>query len=157
MASAHPSQQFPVVAPTDPVQIQYTSGTTGFPKGALLHHKGIVNEATFVMERAGMGDGGVCINTMPLYHIGGGAVTELGTFAVHGTYVVLPGFDAALSLDAESVVHRHFVGCERACGSPPAGQVLVASGQGYRLLRERPVATASATKPGAAGRHPNSA
>lgn len=43
--------------------------------------------------------------------------------------------DAAQSLDADSAVHRHFVGCERACGSPPAGQVLVASGQGYRLLR----------------------
>jgi precorrin-3B synthase len=46
--------------------------------------------------------------------------------------------DAALSLDADSAAHRHFVGCERACGSPPAGQVLVASGQGYRLLRDRP-------------------
>jgi precorrin-3B synthase len=43
--------------------------------------------------------------------------------------------DAAASLDADSAVHRHFVGCERACGSPPVGQVLVASGQGYRLLR----------------------
>ena len=29
--------------------------------------------------------------------------------------------------------HRHFVGCDRACGSPPAGQVLVATGDGYRL------------------------
>ena len=47
--------------------------------------------------------------------------------------------DAALSLDADSAVHRHFVGCERACGSPPAGQVLVASGQGYRLLRGQPL------------------
>jgi precorrin-3B synthase len=46
--------------------------------------------------------------------------------------------DAALSLDPESTVHRHFVGCERACGSPPAGQVLVAHGQGYRLLRGQP-------------------
>ncbi|HEY1442317.1 MAG TPA: precorrin-3B synthase [Mycobacterium sp.] len=64
--------------------------------------------------------------------------------------------DAALSLRADSAVHRHFVGCERACGSPPTGQVLVASGQGYRVLRGRPVATASAAKPGAAGRHPNS-
>jgi precorrin-3B synthase len=35
-----------------------------------------------------------------------------------------------------SGVHRHFVGCERACGSPPAGQVLVAVGDGYRLLRK---------------------
>jgi precorrin-3B synthase len=63
--------------------------------------------------------------------------------------------DAAQALDADSAVHRHFVGCERACGSPPTGQVLVATGQGYRVLRGRPVAIASAAKPGAAGRHPN--
>ena len=91
--------EFPRVRPTDPVQIQYTSGTTGFPKGAVLHHKGIVNEASFVFERAGMVDDLVCINAMPLYHIGGGAVTELGTVASKGTYVVLPGFDAALTLE----------------------------------------------------------
>ena len=46
--------------------------------------------------------------------------------------------DAALSLDADPGVYRHFVGCERACGSPPTGQVLVADGQGYRPLRTRP-------------------
>lgn len=92
--------ELPAVESMDPVQIQYTSGTTGFPKGALLHHKGIVNEATFVFERAAMDDGGVCINAMPMYHIGGGAVTELGTFSAHGTYVVLPGFDPAGVLEA---------------------------------------------------------
>jgi precorrin-3B synthase len=43
--------------------------------------------------------------------------------------------DAARSLDVESAVHRHFVGCERACGSPVAGEVLVATGDGYRSLR----------------------
>src|SRR5271166_2242094 len=64
--------------------------------------------------------------------------------------------DAALSLEADSPVHRHFVGCERACGSPPIGQVLVASGRGYRLLATSPVTTASAVKPGAAGRHATS-
>jgi precorrin-3B synthase len=42
--------------------------------------------------------------------------------------------DATQALDANSGVHRHFVGCERACGSPPTGQVLVATGDGYRLL-----------------------
>ena len=47
--------------------------------------------------------------------------------------------DAALSLDPDSAVHRHFVGCERACGSPLTGQVLVANGQGYRLLRDQPL------------------
>ncbi|OBH07924.1 precorrin-3B synthase [Mycobacterium sp. E2699] len=50
--------------------------------------------------------------------------------------------DAALSLqerDSDAGVHSHFVGCERACGRPPAGQVLVATGQGYRLLRDQPL------------------
>ncbi|MBW0012945.1 precorrin-3B synthase [Mycobacterium sp.] len=47
--------------------------------------------------------------------------------------------DAALALDPDLRVHRHFVGCERGCGSPPIGQVLVASGQGYRLLRDQPL------------------
>ncbi|GAC1648398.1 MAG: precorrin-3B synthase [Mycobacterium sp.] len=46
--------------------------------------------------------------------------------------------DAAAALDDPSDVHRHFVGCERACGSPPAGQVLVAAGDGYRLRERRP-------------------
>ena len=43
--------------------------------------------------------------------------------------------DAAQSLRADPAVHRHFVGCERACGSSPAGEVLLATGDGYRLLR----------------------
>lgn len=43
--------------------------------------------------------------------------------------------DAADALDADAVVHRHFVGCERACGSPLSGEVLVATGDGYRALR----------------------
>ncbi|MGV9798037.1 precorrin-3B synthase [Mycobacterium sp. NPDC003449] len=39
--------------------------------------------------------------------------------------------DAAQAVDAPSSGHRHFVGCERACGSPPVGEVLVATPQGY--------------------------
>ncbi|MCU1412992.1 MAG: AMP-dependent synthetase [Microbacteriaceae bacterium] len=99
LAASDPTTQLPVVKPLDPVQIQYTSGTTGFPKGALLHHKGIVNEASFVGERAAMQVGGVCINAMPMYHIGGGAVTELMTINAHGTFVVVPAFDPALIIE----------------------------------------------------------
>lgn len=100
LASGEAGRDLPAVAPTDPIQIQYTSGTTGFPKGALLHHKGLVNEANFVADRAGMTEGGVNINAMPMYHIGGGAVTSFGALAKKGTFVILPGFDPALMLEA---------------------------------------------------------
>ena len=92
-------QPLPGSSRTILIQIQYTSGTTGFPKGALLHHKGLVNEAHFVALRAGMSDGGVNINAMPMYHIGGGAVTSFGALSMHGTFVIMPGFDAGLTLE----------------------------------------------------------
>jgi precorrin-3B synthase len=47
--------------------------------------------------------------------------------------------DAAASVGTNRAPHhQHWVGCERACGSPPAGEVLVATGDGYRLLRAHP-------------------
>jgi len=98
--SADPAQELPETTPSDVIQIQYTSGTTGFPKGAMLHHRGLVNEATFVAERAGMSDGGVYVNAMPMYHIGGGAVTSFGAWAKRGTFVILPGFDPGHLLEA---------------------------------------------------------
>ncbi|WP_329045013.1 AMP-binding protein [Amycolatopsis sp. NBC_01488] len=100
VASGDPARELPVVRPGDVLQIQYTSGTTGFPKGAMLHHKGLVNEARHVAERAGMADGGVYVNAMPMYHIGGGAVTSLGAWAKRGTFVILPRFDPGLLLEA---------------------------------------------------------
>jgi len=100
LASADPAVSLPEVGPNDTIQVQYTSGTTGFPKGALLHHMGLVNEATFVADRAGMSEGGVYVNAMPMYHIGGGAVTSFGAWAKRGTFVILPGFDPGLMLEA---------------------------------------------------------
>jgi len=94
-----PATELPVVDPSDLVQVQYTSGTTGFPKGAMLHHMGLVNEATFVAERADFADGDVYVNAMPMYHIGGGAVTSFGAWAKRGTFVLLPGFDPGLLLE----------------------------------------------------------
>lgn len=46
--------------------------------------------------------------------------------------------DAAAALDAGATSHRHFVGCERACGSPPHGAVLVATGDGYQARELHP-------------------
>lgn len=89
----------PDVSPGDTVQIQYTSGTTGVPKGACLHHRGIVNAARFVAHRAGVGDGAVWINAMPLFHVGGSGVAAVGVLAERGTLVLMSGFDPARMLE----------------------------------------------------------
>jgi precorrin-3B synthase len=46
--------------------------------------------------------------------------------------------DATRAVDDPSTTHRHFVGCERACGSPPVGEVLIATGDGYVLRTASP-------------------
>ena len=92
--------RLPAIRPGTPAQIQYTSGTTGFPKGALLHHRGIVNASAAVATRAGFPDGGVWVNAMPMFHIGGVGQTGLGTLSRRGTYVLLPEFDAGNLLKA---------------------------------------------------------
>ena len=97
--SASTPAQFPDVMPDDPVQIQYTSGTTGFPKGAILHHRGIVNASRFMAEGTGLETGGVWVNAMPMFHIGGCGLAAVGTLARHGKHVLVPGFDAALVLE----------------------------------------------------------
>ena len=89
----------PSVAPGDVLQIQYTSGTTGVPKGALLHHRGVVNTSRFVAQRAGFPDGGVWVNAMPMFHIGGAAVTEIGCLSRQGTFVLAPGFEPGAVLE----------------------------------------------------------
>ncbi len=81
-------------------QIQYTSGTTGFPKGVMLTHGGISTACDQVLGRAlsRTGDTAVYVNPMPLFHIGGSGVATVGTLARAGTQVVMPHFDVELWL-----------------------------------------------------------
>lgn len=55
----------------DPVNIQFTSGTTGSPKGATLTHNNIINNAFFQSEVMGVDTGDRFCNPLPLYHCGG--------------------------------------------------------------------------------------
>lgn len=89
----------PTASPGDLMQIQYTSGTTGFPKGAMLHHRGVINNARMIATRADFPEGGVWLNAMPLFHIGGGIVSEIGTFSRQGTFVLMEAFDPGLFLE----------------------------------------------------------
>jgi fatty-acyl-CoA synthase len=79
--------------PRDPVQIQYTSGTTGFPKGALLHHEGLVQNGYDYMARNGVGAGDVFVHNMPMFHTTGCALLALGGVAVGATMLLAPMFD----------------------------------------------------------------
>jgi acyl-CoA synthetase (AMP-forming)/AMP-acid ligase II len=92
--------KLPVVSPLDPAQLQYTSGTTGFPKGALLVHQALITNAWFVHQRAGFPTHGVWTTALPLFHTAGCGMSVLGTAASRGTLVLAQIFEPALLLDA---------------------------------------------------------
>lgn len=89
------------LAPEDPINIQYTSGTTGFPKGATLSHRNILNNGYLVGEVCGYTEADrVCI-PVPFYHCFGMVMGNLACSS-HGATMVIPapGFDPALTLRA---------------------------------------------------------
>lgn len=57
--------------PEEPVLLQYTSGTTALPKGALCNHIYVLNFGAQNMSRLGVGPGDAVLNTQPFYHVGG--------------------------------------------------------------------------------------
>ncbi|HET9428396.1 MAG TPA: AMP-binding protein [Allosphingosinicella sp.] len=91
--------ELPLVAPRSPAQIQFTSGTTGQPKGALLHHEGLVTNAAFVAGRLGQ-DRDVVVMPMPLFHTAGSVLGVLGCVTTLSTLVLPVLFDPALILAA---------------------------------------------------------
>lgn len=86
---------------TDPINIQYTSGTTGFPKGATLSHRNILNNGFFVTEGIKLTPGERLCIPVPFYHCFGMVMGNLGC-TTHGVTMVIPapGFDPAATLDA---------------------------------------------------------
>ncbi|GAA2543178.1 AMP-binding protein [Winogradskya consettensis] len=101
LTSAHTDLPFPELSFDDPINIQYTSGTTGFPKGATLSHHNILNNGYFIGELLGYTpEDRICI-PVPLYHCFGMVMGNLAA-TTHGATIVLPapGFDPAASLRA---------------------------------------------------------
>ena len=99
LATAPAEAALPDVQPYDIAQIQYTSGTTGFPKGAELHHRGLTNNARFYAQRAGFRPGDVLVNPMPMFHTAGCAMGVLGACQSLSTHVPVLAFDPALVLE----------------------------------------------------------
>lgn len=84
-----------------PVNIQYTSGTTGFPKGATLSHQNILNNGYMVGESLGLTASDRLVIPVPLYHCFGMVMGNLGC-VTHGTTMIYPAeaFDPQLTLQA---------------------------------------------------------
>ena len=82
--------------PDDIVQIQYTSGTTGFPKGARLHQKGLIQNGYDAVGRWGAVPGDTMLIMMPLFHTAGCALSVLGGLARATTLLLAPGYDPAM-------------------------------------------------------------
>lgn len=84
----------PDVNPQDAAQIQYTSGTTGFPKGATLSHRNLHNNARLFAERAGVNQHSVWANFMPLFHTAGCATGALGCLQAGCRMLLIRQFNA---------------------------------------------------------------
>ncbi|HAL38578.1 MAG TPA: AMP-binding protein, partial [Polaromonas sp.] len=80
---------------SDPINIQFTSGTTGFPKGATLTHRNILNNGFFIGEAMKLTPADRLCIPVPLYHCFGMVLGNLACFT-HGSTIVYPndGFDA---------------------------------------------------------------
>jgi fatty-acyl-CoA synthase len=93
--AAHP------LAPDDPINIQYTSGTTGFPKGATLSHRNILNNGYVTTETINFTHEDRLAIPVPFYHCFGMVMGNLGC-TTHGATMVIPapGFDPVTTLRA---------------------------------------------------------
>ena len=79
----------PSLTADDPINIQYTSGTTGFPKGATLSHRNILNNGHFVAALQGFTSADRLCIPVPFYHCFGMVMGNLGC-TTHGATMVIP-------------------------------------------------------------------
>jgi fatty-acyl-CoA synthase len=90
--------RLPAVGPEDIAQVQYTSGTTGVPKGVLMHHRGLTNAARLWAQTLGARPGERWLNPNPLFHGAGSGFMTLGPLQLLGTQVLCQ-FDPGLVLE----------------------------------------------------------
>jgi fatty-acyl-CoA synthase len=86
------------VSPDAIAQIQYTSGTTGPPKGVLIQHRAMTNSARLWAHSLGARPADCWLNPNPLFHVSGSGFMTLGALQLIGTQV-LCAFDPGLMLE----------------------------------------------------------
>ncbi|MBE4719109.1 AMP-binding protein [Pseudarthrobacter sp. AB1] len=89
------------LGPHDPINLQYTSGTTGFPKGATLTHHNILNNGYSIGELLGYTEHDRVVIPVPFYHCFGMVIGNLAALS-HGAATIIPGrgFTPAAALEA---------------------------------------------------------
>ena len=98
-AAARPPEALDGVVSGDLAQIQFTSGTTGFPKGAMLRHGGLTDNARLFAHRGELGLHARVCSGMPQFHCGGSVLATLGAIATGSALLPLVTFDARKAID----------------------------------------------------------
>jgi fatty-acyl-CoA synthase len=125
----------------DTISINYTSGTTGRPKGVMYTHRGAYLNALAEVVHAGLGSRSVYLWTLPMFHCNGWCFTW-GVTAVGATHVCLPKLDPAevwRLIEAEGVTHLN--------GAPTVLVMLISDPAAHRIERPVLVTTAAAPPP----------
>ena len=86
------------VKPTDPLLIQFTSGTTAFPKGVVLTHDNMLRNAWAAGSRFGVRPDDRYYNCRPFFHVGGSTLSALASLVFGACLVALPNFEAGAVL-----------------------------------------------------------
>ncbi len=128
LVSAAPSSAaLPEVSPGSPVLIPFSSGTTGAPKGVVLHHNGVMNASRLAAERAEVGSGDRWLNFMPLSYSAGCALFVPGALQA-GACHILADFEPAAVLGLAEA---------------EAASVLMCGATMARMIADQPGAAAS--------------
>ena len=119
------------LTPDDPINIQYTSGTTGFPKGATLSHRNILNNGYFVASLQALQPGDRMCIPVPFYHCFGMVMGNLGCTS-HGLTMVIPNDSFKPDLVLKAVAEEC---CQSLYGVPTMfiGELALADFEDYDL------------------------
>ncbi len=93
MSAAEGHDPRPTVGPNDPVLLIFTSGTTGFPKGAVLTHAALEENAINSIDMHDMVHDDVLLTILPMFHVGGLNVQTLPAFSIGATIILHKAFD----------------------------------------------------------------
>ena len=126
----------PIAPPADEwqsISLNYTSGTTGNPKGVVYHHRGAYLNALSNVVTCGLDAGSVYLWTLPMFHCNGWCFPWAMT-AVAGTHVCLPRVDPALIYP---LIKRH--GVTHLCGAPIVLNLLANAPDAVKVAFDRKV------------------